>query len=229
MTLMNHEELLLNLEDNEWPLTTIDHDRLIARAIVVDAEENFYFVRANRDDDFGKATLIETAGGGVEEGEDLDTAIRRELKEELGIEVEVLCKIGLVSDYYNLIHRHNINNYFLCKIVAFGEKHLTKDEIEDFHLSTLKLKYEDALAEYEKCRCTSLGRLVANREIPVLKRAKVLLDGLNNEPPTLGQIISLSPCLPCRIPLYKPSGKKSHCKRHQIIHYKKNISKARSS
>ena len=177
---MNHEELLLNLEDKEWPLTTINHDRMIARAIVVDDEENFYFVRANRDDDFGKATLIETAGGGVEEGEDLDTAIRRELKEELGIEVEVLCKIGLVSDYYNLIHRHNINNYFLCKVIAFGEKHLTKDEIEDFHLSTLKLKYEDALAEYEKCRCTSLGRLVANREIPVLKRAKDLLEEFNN-------------------------------------------------
>ena len=72
---MNQKELLLNLEDNEWPLTTIDHDRMIARAIVVDDAENFYFVRANRDDDFGKATLIETAGGGVEAGEDLDTAI----------------------------------------------------------------------------------------------------------------------------------------------------------
>ena len=172
---MVQEDWILNLEDNEWPLTTIDHDRMIARAIVVDDEGYFYFVRANRDDDFGKATLIETAGGGVESGEDLDTAIRRELNEELGIEVEVLCKIGLVSDYYNLIHRHNINNYFLCKIVSFGEKHLTKDEIEDYHLSTLKLKYEEALAEYEKCRCTGLGRLVANREVPVLKRAKELL------------------------------------------------------
>ena len=67
-------------------------------------------MRANRDDDFGKATLIETAGGGVEAGEDLDTAIRRELKEELGADVEILCKIGVVSDYYNLINRHNVNN-----------------------------------------------------------------------------------------------------------------------
>lgn len=105
---MKHEELLLNLEDNEWPFTTIDHDRMIARAIVVDDDENFYFVRANRDDDFGKATLIETAGGGVETGEDLDTAIRRELNEELGVDVEVISKIGVVSDYYNLIHRHNM-------------------------------------------------------------------------------------------------------------------------
>ena len=172
---MNHEELLLNLEDNEWPLTGIDHDRMIARAIVVDDTDNFYFVRANRDDDFGKATLIETAGGGVEAGEDLYAAIKRELKEELGVYVEVLCRIGVVSDYYNLIHRHNINNYFLCRILSFGDKHLTRDEIEDYHLSTLKLKYEEALAEYEKCRCTGLGRLVANREVPVLKRAKELL------------------------------------------------------
>ena len=171
---MNQEELLLNLEDNEWPPTGIDHDRMIARAIVVDDDGYFYFVRADRDDDFGKATLIETAGGGVEAGEDLNAAIKRELKEELGVNVEVICKIGVVSDYYNLIHRHNINNYFLCKAVSFGDKHLTRDEIKDFHLSTLKLKYEEALAEYERCRCTSLGRLVANREVPVLKRAKEL-------------------------------------------------------
>ena len=99
----------------------------------------FYFVRAERDDDFGKVTLIETSGGGVEIGEDLQTAIQRELKEELGISVEIICKIGVVSDYYNLIHRHNINNYFLCKVKSFGEKNLTQDEIESFHLSTLKL------------------------------------------------------------------------------------------
>ena len=39
--------------------------------------------------------MIETAGGGVEEGEDLIAAIKRELKEELGAEVEVVCKIGV--------------------------------------------------------------------------------------------------------------------------------------
>ena len=172
---MNQEELWVNLEDNEWPLTTIEQDRIIARAVVVDSDNYFYFVRVNRADEFGKATLIETAGGGVESGEDPDTAVRRELKEELGVDVEVLCKIGVVSDYYNLIHRHNINHYFLCRTVSFGDRHLTRDEIEAFHLSTLKLKYEDALAEYDKCRCTKLGRLIANREVPVLKRAKELL------------------------------------------------------
>ena len=153
----------------------VDHDRNIARAVVYDESGQFYFVRAERDDDFGKATLIETAGGGVEEGEDLLTAVRRELKEELGINVAVICKIGVVSDYYNLIHRHNINNYFLCSVESFGDKKLTEDEIKSFHLSTLKLSYEEAVKEYEYRSNTRLGKLVANRELPVLHRAKEIL------------------------------------------------------
>ena len=108
-------EIRIELQDTQWEFNYINHDRNIARAIVYDENGQFYFVRAKRDDDFGKATLIETAGGGVEEGEDLLDAIKRELKEELGVKVSIICKIGVVSDYYNLIHRHNINNYFLCK------------------------------------------------------------------------------------------------------------------
>lgn len=168
----------LELEDTEWQFEYIDHDREIARAIVFDTEGYYYFVRAVRDDDFGKATLIETAGGGVESGEDLTSAIKRELKEELGIEVDIICKIGVVSDYYNLIHRHNINNYFLCEISSFGEKDLTQDEIESFHLSTLKMSYEEAVKEYEICSATKLGRLVANRELPILHKAKEIMDNM---------------------------------------------------
>ena len=169
------EELRLELEDGEWPLTYTDHDRQIVRAIVFDDEGWFYFVRAHRNDDFGKATLIETSGGGVEMGEDLLSAIRRELGEELGARVEVLCKIGVVSDYYNLIHRHNVNHYYLCRALSFGEKHLMPDEISDFHLSTLRLTADEAETEYRRRACTPIGRLIAARELPVLRRAREIL------------------------------------------------------
>ena len=72
---LSNQQINLFLEDTEWPLEYINHDRQIARAIVVDAEEMFYFVRIDRDDDFGKARCIETSGGGVEDGENPDTAI----------------------------------------------------------------------------------------------------------------------------------------------------------
>ncbi|MBQ8964949.1 NUDIX hydrolase [Ruminococcus sp.] len=168
---MEAEELRVELQDNEWPYSGTDHDRQIVRAIAFDEDGYFYFVRAERDDDFGKATLIETSGGGAEEGEELTSALRRELREELGAEADILCRIGVVSDYYHLIRRHNINNYYLCRIRTFGERHLTEDEAECFHLSTLKMSYGAAVKEYEKCSDTKLGRLIANRELPVLKRA----------------------------------------------------------
>ncbi len=171
-------ELRLELSDNEWPLEYIDHDRPIARAIVFDDDGYFYFMRAHRQDDFGHATIIETSGGGVEKGENPDTAILRELSEELGAEVDVICKIGVVSDYYNLIHRHNLNNYYLCKVKSFGEKHLMPDEIDVFHLSTLKLTFDEAVAEYERRKDTQIGRLIASRELPVLQRAKEIIDSL---------------------------------------------------
>ena len=146
---MVHKEIYIELQDTQWQFDYIDHDRNIARAIVYDENGIFYFVRAERDDDFGKATLIETAGGGVEVGEELQTAIQRELKEELGVSVEIVFKIGVLIEDKNLIHRHNINNYFLCKVKSFGEKNLTQDEIDSFHLSTLQLSYEEAEEQWK--------------------------------------------------------------------------------
>ena len=171
-------EINLNLSDEEWEFDYTDHDRHIVRAIVFDDDGYFYFVRADRDDIFAKAVVIETSGGGVEGDENLEDAIKRELIEELGAEVQVICKLGVVSDYYNLIHRHNINNYFLCRVISFGERHLTEDEIEKYHLSTLKLRYDEAVAEYERCKNSKLGRLIANRELPILMKAKELIDNL---------------------------------------------------
>ena len=175
MQAMNSEEIYLELEDREWPFTYTDHDRQIVRAIVFDDQGRFYFMRVRRDDHFGKAVLIETSGGGVEPGEDLLTAIRRELNEELGAQVEVVAEIGVVSDYYNLIHRHNVNHFYLCKALSFGEKHLMPDEINDFHLTTLILTGDEAEAEYARRACTPLGRLIAARELPILRRAREML------------------------------------------------------
>lgn len=169
--------LRLELEDTQWPLEYTDHHREVVRAIVVDGAGYFYFVQARRNDEFGDATVLETAGGGVEPGEALTRALERELQEELGARVDILGELGVVSDYYNLIHRHNINHYYLCALSSLGRRHLTPEEREQFHLTTRKLTYGQAVAEYERCAGTRLGRLIANRELPILHRAKQWLDG----------------------------------------------------
>lgn len=171
-----YAQIRLDLTDDQWPFTGTDHDRRIARAILVDDAGLYYFVRVRRDDDFGPATLIETSGGGVEPGEDPETAVCRELREELGAEAEILCPLGLVSDYYNLIRRHNLNHYFLCRARSFGTRHLTEDEANCFHLSLLRLSYDEAVREYERRACTRIGRLIAARELPILHLAHRILE-----------------------------------------------------
>ena len=169
----------IKLSDDEWRLEYTDHTRDIVRAIVIDDEGYYYFVRAERNDIFGEAILIETSGGGVEAGENHSDAIRRELLEELGADTEIICKIGVVEDYYNLIHRRNINNYYLCRVRSFGDSNLTEDEIHSFHISTLRLTFDEAVSEYEKRATTRLGRLIKNRELPILMAAKEIIDRLN--------------------------------------------------
>ena len=55
---------------------------------------------------------------------------------------------------------------------------MTAAEANTFHLSTLRLTYEQAVAEYERCTDGPLGRLLAARELPILHRAKALLDAM---------------------------------------------------
>lgn len=45
--------------------------------------------------------IYDISGGGVDEGEDLETAIKRELKEELNVEVEIIKELGVYNDFYH--------------------------------------------------------------------------------------------------------------------------------
>ena len=166
----------LYLEDTSWEYKCTNEIRKIARGIIVDEDNNFYFAHVSRDDEFGKLEFIETSGGGVEKNESYRSALKREIKEELGLNIEIICYLGEVVDYYNLINRKNLNHYFLGKVKSFGENHLTKDEKEKFHLNMTKITYEEAIKEYEKIKDNKLGKLIYQREIPILERAMEILE-----------------------------------------------------
>ena len=52
---------------------------------------------------------------------------------------------------------------------------MTEAEQHVFHLSTFRCNYKRAVKEYKRYRNNPLGRLIAARELPILRRAEEML------------------------------------------------------
>ena len=169
----------LKLKDLEFENKGITHTRDVARAVVLE-DDKVLMLKVKRNDDFGNSIYLETSGGGVDEGETPEEAVLREIDEELGVNGKIITKLGVVDDYYNLINRHNINHYYLVKVIGKTKIHHVSagDSLID---SILKLDFEDILNEYNKEREEKIKRLVYNREEPVIKEALLYLKGMNYE------------------------------------------------
>ena len=167
----------LKLKDNEFENLGITHTRHVARAFVLD-DDKILVLRIKRNDDFGNSTYIETSGGGVDLGETPEEAVLREIDEELGVKGKIITKLGIVDEYYNKIYRHNINHYYLVKVVGKTKIHHVSegDSLID---SILKLDINDILNEYSKNREEKIKRLVYNREEPIFKEAISFIRGNN--------------------------------------------------
>lgn len=166
--------LELHLQDNEYPYQGLQCHRLVVRGIVLNERGHVALHRVKRDDIFGNQEYFETPGGGVDEGETLEIALKRECQEELGEEIEPLLEIGLVHDAYNLIKRENENHYFLCKKLGEGHKHFVSDG--DFFIQeTLWIPIQEAITLMKNQPDSGVSALVKARELPILEEAAKIL------------------------------------------------------
>ena len=99
--------------------------RLKARAVLLDEKGSMALMHITN---FGIYVL---PGGGVEEDEDLETALRREMLEETGCQIEIIQELGYI-DENRLEHDDTlISNYWLAKVVGeIGSPQMTEEEIE---------------------------------------------------------------------------------------------------
>ena len=88
--------LHLHLTDNEYPFTGFTHTRLVARAILLNEQNKIALHTLHRDDIFGNQIYLETPGGGVDEGETFEEAVKRECLEETGTDIQIICPLGEV-------------------------------------------------------------------------------------------------------------------------------------
>ena len=112
--------------------------REAARAVVVDKDGLVALLHVS------KENYYKLPGGGIDEGEDKISALRRECQEEIGCDVEVLGEIGTITEYRKFETLKQISYCYLAKVKGEkGTPSLTEGEIKD-GLKHLWLSYEEA-------------------------------------------------------------------------------------
>ncbi len=107
------------------------YKRTAARAVVVDGEDILLLYTKKYND-------YSFPGGGVDEGEDIETGMIRELQEETGAKnIEVISEYGIYEEIKPIWKReydfiHMISHFYICDIhKELGESNLEEYEINN--------------------------------------------------------------------------------------------------
>ena len=166
--------------DDQYPDNGYNHTRNIVRGIIYNDNFEIALMKVHCFDDFGERDLYETPGGGVEKGETLVNALKREIGEELGATIDRIEEIGRVVDFYNLIYRRNNNHYFLAHISGHVQEHWTDLEKTLFE-GVRYMNIDQAIEAYQNMRDLPVNNLVKQRELPILQIAKRRLEKMKKE------------------------------------------------
>ncbi len=142
--------------------------RQAARAIVFDQKEQVALLHVT------KKGYYKLPGGGVEAGEDLVSALKRECLEEIGCEIEVGRQIGMIVEYRKKLGVRQESYCYVAKVRGEkGEPTLTPSEIEE-GFETIWAPIEKAIELIERGTQVKdyLGKFIVKRDLIFLKEIK---------------------------------------------------------
>lgn len=142
--------------------------RKAARAVVVDKNNRVALLHVSR------KNYYKLPGGGLEGDEDKITALKRECKEEIGSDIEVIGEIGKIVEYRKFSQLKQISYCYFAKLK--GKKSIpnfTEKEIAG-GFKLMWVSYDKALRLMEESRAKNIeGReYIVPRDIAFLKAAK---------------------------------------------------------
>ncbi|KGK85996.1 NUDIX domain-containing protein [Clostridium sp. HMP27] len=142
--------------------------RKASRAIVFNEENNIAILNVSNDN------YHKLPGGGIEKDEDIITALRRELIEEVGVEVDVINELGMIIEYRDNFKQLQISYCYLCKVVgAYQETSFTEEEKNNgFILEWVSLN--EAISILEKDNPEKyMGKFIRKRDLEFLKNVTI--------------------------------------------------------
>ena len=109
-------------------------------------------------------------GGGVDAGESLEEALKREVREEVGCDCEIVRPVGMTIEYRNKYMLLHVSYCYVAEVVGeMGEPVLEEKEIEEGH-ETLWLPPTEVLAKMKTDTPGKFaGHFILKREISFLE------------------------------------------------------------
>ena len=142
--------------------------REAGRAVVVDEDKKIALLHVS------KENYYKLPGGGIEEGEDKMSALKRECLEEIGCNVEVINEIGSIVEYRKIFNLKQTSYCYLAKVKGQkGMPDFTENENEK-GFEQVWLSYDEALKALTESKATSIegNSYIVPRDTTFLKEAK---------------------------------------------------------
>ncbi|MBS3073697.1 NUDIX domain-containing protein [Candidatus Pacearchaeota archaeon] len=160
-------ELLKEIKDKEFPNDeSILKFREASRAILFD-ENNLIpllFV--------AKYNYHKLPGGGIDDGEDKVEALIREVKEEVGSEIEIIGEVGQIIEFRSKFNLKQISYCYLGKVISKGTPNYTEEELEQ-GFKILWLSLSDAVSKIENDKPENYeGSFIQKRDLEFLQKVE---------------------------------------------------------
>lgn len=146
--------------------------REAARAVLLDKSGSVYLLNVT------KHGYHKLPGGGIDEGEEIHKALKRELLEEVGCEAKVIAELGIINETRDFEKLNQISYCFLAQQTGEqGSAQLEESEIAE-GMQEVKVKNIDqAIALLQSNNPDNLeGQFIKKRDLAILNKAKEVLN-----------------------------------------------------
>ncbi|MDD4409425.1 MAG: NUDIX hydrolase [Candidatus Pacebacteria bacterium] len=164
-------ELLLEISDNDKSKKELYGIRRAARAVILDEDGKIFLQYVSK---YGYYKL---PGGGIEVGEMEQQALKREILEEVGIEIDIDKEIGMTIEYRNEIDILQFSYAYLArKTGGSGIPSYERSEIEEGYES-LKVSFDEAISLVSNSKTENyFSNFIIARDLSILRKAEQVIN-----------------------------------------------------